>query len=99
MDVHDIDEYGFPPIDGAVFAMFAAPGFLPRLRSLDVTIAWADIQALRTLAASSLAERLESAYLRVQFPETTDYRRITTDEKLNSGGLRLALEAFLAEHG
>jgi uncharacterized protein (TIGR02996 family) len=98
MDVHDIDEYSFPPLAGSVFAAFAAPGFLAQLRSLDVTIAYADIPALRTFIGSDLIGRLRAAYVRVRFPGTFDFKRITLTETEPPDSLRVALEELLVEH-
>lgn len=98
MDVHDIDEYCFQPLDGSVFAALAAPAILTRLRSLDLTIAHADIPALRMFAASELVARLDALHVEVRFPGTDNYERITAGNQQQPNAIRLALEAFLTEH-
>ena len=98
MDVHDIEEYGFPPLSGLVFTALAAPGFLPRLRSLNVTIAWADPPALRAFAESELVAQLDALYVEVRFPGTDDYECIIESEKQRPDAIRLAIESFLARH-
>jgi uncharacterized protein (TIGR02996 family) len=98
MDVHDIDEYCFPPLSGLVFGALAAPGFLPRLRSLHVTIAWADLPTLRAFAGSELVAQLEALYVEVRFPGTDNYEHIIELEKQRPDAIRLAIESFLARH-
>lgn len=97
--VQDNDEDNYPPFTGSVFATLAAPSFLSRLRSLNVTIAWEDRQALRAFAESEMAARLDVLSVNICAPVTELYSHITVQEKAESGAVRHALESFLARHG
>jgi uncharacterized protein (TIGR02996 family) len=94
--VHDIYGYFVTPLGGSVFAALAAPGLLPRLRSLKVSITSADIPALCAFAESELVARLETFHAEVHLPETDNYEDIIAERKQRPDAIRLALVAFLA---
>jgi uncharacterized protein (TIGR02996 family) len=98
MDVHDIDEYGFQPLNSSVFTALSAPGVLPRLRSLKITIAQADLHALRAFAASELPTRLDSLWIEVRFDRTDRYRIVSGEEKQRPGRIQQAFAEFFAEY-
>jgi uncharacterized protein (TIGR02996 family) len=96
MDVHDIDEYYFPPFQGSVFARLAEPGLFPRLQTLRACIAFTDIAALTAFAQSALCLQLQSLQIEVRLPGTDDYRKVLVYDKKQPGDIRRALEEFIA---
>jgi uncharacterized protein (TIGR02996 family) len=93
---HDLEQY--PPLRGDLVATFARPGLLPRLESLEILIAEADLSSMSLLADSELVLRLREFFLAVRLPGTTHIRAIHIKEKLRPDAIRLAIHSFIDRH-
>ena len=96
VEVHD--EYYFTPLTGAILARVAAPGLFPKLRSLDIHIAYTDFTALATFAGSQLALQLDSLFVELRFSDTDEYRYLGSLEKTRPDEFCAEVTAFIEEH-
>jgi uncharacterized protein (TIGR02996 family) len=96
--VPDAAERYYPSLKGSVFSALALSGLLPRLNSLEVTVAGADIPAISAFMESELARRLATFRAEFRVADTERIEEIVVAGKATPDDIPHAIKKFLTRH-